>query len=106
MYFCKLLRVNVRVNLVAMRESLAEIRSPRRISSMRLPWLQALTERRVRARSRLQIAGVDIGADPVTRKPRRRAPLISIEPATFFGKLHIRFGLAPSITESVRPSIV
>jgi hypothetical protein len=73
---------------------------------MRRPCLQALTERRDRATSRYQIAGVDIGADPLTRKPRRRAPLISIEPATFIGKLHIRFGLAPSITESERPSIV
>jgi hypothetical protein len=70
------------------------------------PWLQALTERRDRATSRHQIAGVDIGADALTRKPRWRASLISIESATFIGKLHIRFGLAPSITESVRPSIV
>src|ERR1700722_9435430 len=78
----------------------AALRSPRRISSMRLPWLRALTQRRDRATSRHRIAGVDIGAAPLTRKPRRRAPLISIEPATFIGKLHIRFGLAPSITES------
>ena len=49
-----------------------------------------------------QIAGVDISADALTRKPRRRAPLISIELAAFIGKLHIRFGLAPSMTESVR----
>jgi hypothetical protein len=45
----------------------AALRSPRRISSMCLPWLQALTERRDRATSRHQIAGVDIGADPPTR---------------------------------------
>ena len=73
---------------------------------MRLPWLQALTERRDKATSLHQIAGVDIGADALTGKPRRRAPLISIEPGTFIGKLHIRFRLAPRVTESVRPSIV
>jgi hypothetical protein len=75
-------------------------------SALALRWLQPLTERRDRATLRHQTAGVDICADALTRKQRRRAPLKSIELATFIGKLHIRFGLAPSITESVRPSIV